>query len=402
MLGPPLTDQLIRGAFLVAVVLWLWMLLHCIRRDPDRHAWLWMLLIFPVLGGVFYFFGRWLPLYSGAGAGGRRRVRRRDIERAEQAARNIGNPHQHLELGDLLWERRQFDRAAEAYRRALERDPDDPRALWSVGRAAIQAGDLAEAKTRLEKLMGIDREYRTGAAALDYGRVLIGLGEFDAAKAHLGADLKRRGDPEARLLFARALLEQGNTEEARARLDALLDSLKEGASAPARRLARDARQLLRRAGARPEAPCAADRLARGIGRLAAPLERRPFLVFAIVAGCVVAGDFVWRHERRRRRSRLTPQEAALGRRLGFDLDVLRLVKLHTGSAVEAIPAGESEEGKAATPRGIQTAAPVPVMSSLAMIGELQVELAKKGYTVIWLDAEMGLDRIGVIKNPRRE
>ena len=62
MPGPPLADHLIRGAFLVAVVLWLWMLLHCIRRDPDRHAWLWMLLIFPVLGGALYFFGRWLPL----------------------------------------------------------------------------------------------------------------------------------------------------------------------------------------------------------------------------------------------------------------------------------------------------------------------------------------------------
>lgn len=392
---PTLGDELLRAALLVAVVLWLWMLLHCVRRDPDRPTWLWMLLVFPVLGGVFYFLDRWLPLYSGAVAGGRG-VRRRDIEQAEQDARNIGNPHQYLELGDLLWKRRQFARAAEAYRLALERDPEDIRAHYSVGRATLHEGKLDEARTHLSQVIAIDPQYRTGDAALAYGRVLIDLGEYDRAKVHLTADLRRRGDPEARLLLARAILEGGDIDEATSRLEALLDSLRAGRSPTSKRLAREARQLLRRAGAKPEAPSRTEGIARGTGQATAVFERRPFLTFAVVSVVVVGGDYLWRWPERSRRTRLAEAEKALAQSLGFDVAVLRLVKQATEHPIEQL-VGHREDSDAPVPvRGIQSR--IDRVPAITAVRTLRPRLAPLGYLVFWCELGVESNRLGVIRS----
>ena len=39
----------------------IWMLIECLRKDPDRYLWMWLILIMPGIGPVIYFFVRWLP-----------------------------------------------------------------------------------------------------------------------------------------------------------------------------------------------------------------------------------------------------------------------------------------------------------------------------------------------------
>src|SRR5215218_8707543 len=49
------------GMWLVGAAFWIWMLIHCIRNDPDRNLWIWILLIGNFPGALVYFFVRWVP-----------------------------------------------------------------------------------------------------------------------------------------------------------------------------------------------------------------------------------------------------------------------------------------------------------------------------------------------------
>ncbi len=375
-----LTNSLTRAGVIVAVLLWLWMLLSCVRRDPERGLWLWMLIVFPVFGGLLYFLFRWLPLWTGShpwlarvGTGPR-------LRRAESAARTIGNAHQFLELGDLLWDTGRRAQAADAYRSALDREPDDPRALWSNARAAFLQKDFAAAKGLLAKLLAIDPFYRTGEAALAYGRTLLELGELDAAKAHIESDLKRRGDPEARLLLAKVLLQQGHGDDARRRLEDLRDSFHGATSARGRETAREVRRLLREIGA-PGGASGLAALWESLVNLEAALARRSLLLFAIVAAAAVAGDFLWQQYLERKR--LAPWADAWKptTKHGVDLEAVRLVVQLTGHPVEPLLKPEDEEKVPFPVPGIQSKA--GTRDPHALLDTLRAALCPKGFVVQW-------------------
>jgi len=203
---------------------WAWMLVHCIRHDPERYIWLWVLFVLNVPGAVIYFVARWLPgaRVSGGPSVFARLSRRRQIPRLEAAARQIGNPHQFIELGDALRDVGRYDRAAQSYQRALDKEPTNLAALWGAAQAAMSQKKFAEAKTFLATLIGIDIAYKFGDVSLAYGRTLFALGEKDAAREHFSQHLRRWPNPEARVLFATLLTSAGDTAAARDQLEGLL------------------------------------------------------------------------------------------------------------------------------------------------------------------------------------
>ena len=48
----------------LSTIFWIWMIVYCIRNDSERQTWLWILMLFPGLGPVIYFFARWVPSSS--------------------------------------------------------------------------------------------------------------------------------------------------------------------------------------------------------------------------------------------------------------------------------------------------------------------------------------------------
>ncbi|MBM4034828.1 MAG: DUF4253 domain-containing protein [Planctomycetes bacterium] len=375
-LGAALT----RAGLILAILLWLWMLISCVRRDPERGLWLWMLIVFPIVGGLLYFLARWLPLWSPQTAWLARLGSGRRLQLAQSAARTIGNAHQFLELGDVLWDTGRRPEAADAYRQAIEREPDDPRALWSNARAAMHQKDLATAKAHLAKLYAADPFYRTGEAALAYGRTLLDLGELDAAKAHVDADLRRRGDPEARLILAKVLLQQGQTGDARRRLEDLQEDFRGATSVRGRAAASEVRRLLRGLGA-PAAGSALTPLWESLGKLEAALARRPFLVFGIIAATIVGGDFLWQLHLERQRSAPPDFQWTPTTKHGVDLEAVRLVVQFTGHPVAPLLDPEFEEEVPFPVLGIQSKA--GVKDPHAMLAALRAALAPKGFVVQW-------------------
>lgn len=214
----------------------LWMAIWCVRRDPEWTVWLWIILLFQPLGAFIYFLARWLP---GANLPqpdfAQRFLRKGELQRLEIAARQIGNAHQFIELGDALRETGQLPKAASAYDQALAKELANPQALWGAGWVAFQQEDYQQAHTHLSKLVEIDPAYKFGDVSLLYARTLIGLGRREEAIEHLEGHIRRWRHPEALYVLAQLYYAESCFDESRGHLEALIMDINGSPSAIARK-----------------------------------------------------------------------------------------------------------------------------------------------------------------------
>jgi len=236
---------------LLGGVLWVWMLIHCARTDPERNWWLWILFIGNVPAAFIYFLVRWLPgaRLSGGSSLFARWTKSRQIPRLEAAARNIGNAHQFVELGEAYRETGKTERAAECFAKALQKDPASMPALWGAAQVEMKRENFPAAKLHLEQILAKDVTYKFGDVSLAHCRTLVALNETDAGYERLEQHLRRWTHPEAYVLIATILIDRGQTEPARERLEATLSDLRGGPAFFARQnrgWARQARRLLAR------------------------------------------------------------------------------------------------------------------------------------------------------------
>lgn len=236
---------------LLMIAFWLWMLIHCARNDSDRGMWLWILFIGNFPAALVYFFVRWLPgarLSTGSSLFGRW-AKRRQIPRLEAAARNIGNAHQFVELGEVYRETGRHDRAAECFSKALQKDALSLPALWGAAQVEMHRQNHPDARTHLEQILAKDGSYKFGDVSLAYCRTLCALNESAAARERLQQHLKRWTQPEAYVLLATIEIEQGEHAAARQLLESTLSDLSGGPAYFARQnraWARKAKRLLAR------------------------------------------------------------------------------------------------------------------------------------------------------------
>ena len=126
----------------------IWMAVDCWTRGAEWY-WIWIILVFQPLGGIFYFFtqywtgsrldyGLWKRLMSG----GR-------IREAKARAHLLDTSAAFEELGDLYASSEKWAEADDAYREALQRDAENLHAQVRRGYALL-ALDRAEDAWRLQ------------------------------------------------------------------------------------------------------------------------------------------------------------------------------------------------------------------------------------------------------------
>ena len=228
--------MLFGGGSLLYLALMIWMTVWCVRNDPEWRVWLWIILIFHPVGAFIYFLARWLP---GANLPApdftQKFLRKGEIQKLEIAARQIGNAHQFVELGDALRETGQFDRASAAYAGALAKDGDNPQALWGAGWVHFQQEDYPSAHEKLSKLVEIDPGYKFGDVSLLHGKTLAAIGQREAACDHLERHIKRWRHPEALYVLAQLYFSDNCLDEAREHLQALIMDVDSSPKAIARK-----------------------------------------------------------------------------------------------------------------------------------------------------------------------
>jgi tetratricopeptide (TPR) repeat protein len=194
----------------VYFVLLIWMLAYCAKYDPDRGMWLWIMLLFHPFGMIAYFFIRWLPSSTLQPPKFLRRfLGGRELERKRIAAAQIGNAHQHVELGD-------------AYGRALEKDPKNLAALWGAGLVAYRLEDYAAARDKLSRALELDPLYKFGDVSLCYANTLLKLNENEAALVHLEQHTRRWRHPESLYRLAEIRAQNGDPKAARELLQGII------------------------------------------------------------------------------------------------------------------------------------------------------------------------------------
>ncbi|WP_055074859.1 tetratricopeptide repeat protein [Pseudanabaena sp. 'Roaring Creek'] len=215
---------------LLGTAFWVWMLYDCLKNGSgDRYLWLWALILLNIIGAFLYFFICWMPRYGSTIPVPRFLSRRRlrdALWQAEAEARNIGKAHQYIKLGDILFELDQLDKSANAYNKALELEPDHPKALWGAAWAERNNKNLEAAKTHLQRLLKVEAGFSYGNASLTYGELLFDLGNLEAAKTHLKLHLKSWSHPDAYMTLARIYQQQGDIATARETLETMIYKIK--------------------------------------------------------------------------------------------------------------------------------------------------------------------------------
>ncbi|HVJ68509.1 MAG TPA: tetratricopeptide repeat protein, partial [Caulifigura sp.] len=204
----------------------IWMAVSCLRNDPERHLWLWLIIFLPGVGPLIYFCARWLPSTRiEPPKAFRRYLRGGELKRLQIAAKQIGNAHQFVEWGEALRDSGQANAAHDAFEKALAKDGQNLQALWGAACVEYDRGDYTEARGKLERILRADPAYKFGDVSLLHCKTLNALGEVDAAREQLENHTRRWRHPEGLYLLATIYADQGKPAEARKQLEALIQDL---------------------------------------------------------------------------------------------------------------------------------------------------------------------------------
>lgn len=218
---------------------WLWMIIDCVLREPDRFFWIWLLVIAPFPGAIVYAVARFFPQRDFTAPNWMRAwTRGKELARLETAAHQIGNAHQFLQWGDALREVGRWDQAKAAYEQAMQKDPQSLPALWGAAQVAVHQKRYADVKDLCSRILAVDPQYKFGDVSLAYGRALQDLGDAAGARLHFEQHVKRWRHPEAVYLLASECRDAGDSIAAREHLQAMLRDIHGSPAAIGRKFGR--------------------------------------------------------------------------------------------------------------------------------------------------------------------
>ncbi|QDT40956.1 hypothetical protein Pan241w_10150 [Gimesia alba] len=229
---------------------WIWMMVDCIRKDPDRFLWFWVIFVFQPVGAFIYFFIRWLPTNQfQLPEFARPFFRQRKLNELETAALQIGNPYQFVRWGDALKEAGIDQKSLDAYLQALAKEPDNLQALWGAAQIEMKFKNFESTKLRCQKILEEEPEYKFGDVSLMYCKTLCELDSPETARQQLEKHTKRWRQPEALFILATLEADAGDHQAARKTLQGMLLDINGSPSGIARKFVRwksKARRMLKR------------------------------------------------------------------------------------------------------------------------------------------------------------
>lgn len=205
----------------------MWMLYDCIRYEPDRNVWLWLIIFLNVPGACIYCLSQVIPrLNLPIFKVFKQWTWRTKLQNAEAAVNNIGKAHQHVLYGNLLLDVGKIDQAQHHFQQALSKEPLNTDALWGVASIAAQQKNYDSARQHLDVLLKKDPRYKYGDASLLRCKMLFALEAWDLAELSLKQDIQDWSHPEAVLLLAQRQIALNDLETAKTNLETMLFKVK--------------------------------------------------------------------------------------------------------------------------------------------------------------------------------
>ncbi len=197
----------------VGILLVLMALMHWVKKRPDTY-WIWIILILGPIGSLIYLVVEALPdlrdpdffkVFP-------RRRRIRELEATVTENPSAGN---YEELGQLYIDEGKWQKARDAYNRAISARTDSPDPFYRRGIAEVQLGEFLAAVPDLERAVQADPKYdfqrAPGLLAFAYGKT----GQNDKANKLFAEVVKTSTLTETQYHYAEFLAAQGRKAEAK-------------------------------------------------------------------------------------------------------------------------------------------------------------------------------------------
>ena len=204
---------------------------HCYRTG-NSQPWLYIILVFPVMGSVVYLVAVALPRFRHTREGhqlatGVRRLVDPDgiLRERLQQAELVDSADAKRGLADELMQRGDYPAAARLLENATSGIyADDPGLLYALARARFGAFDFLGTLKALDALRAANPDWQSGDAHLLYARALEGDGQEQAALSEYEAVAKYFAGEEAKCRLAMYLQKLGREDEARTVFQAVAKS----------------------------------------------------------------------------------------------------------------------------------------------------------------------------------
>ena len=201
-------------------------------RNGNAQPWLFIILLFPVVGSVVYIVAVVLPGFRHTSqaqqlATGVRKLidPDRDLRQRLQEADLVDSADAKRGLAEELMRRGDFPAAVRLLEGAATGiHADDPALLYVLARARFGAMDFVGTQKTLDELRVANPNWQSGDAHLLYARALEGQGQDLAALAEYEAVAKYFAGEEAKCRLAMFLQKMGRADDARAVYQAVAKS----------------------------------------------------------------------------------------------------------------------------------------------------------------------------------
>jgi hypothetical protein len=198
----------------------LWMIIDAIRRK--EWMWVGILLIFPGLGTLWYFFYIFRDSPSTRGFELPGATDRRRIKQLQAQIHHLDKAHHHSQLGDVYFQQGKLDKAEACYRAALERDAQDLDTRSHLGQCLLRLKRAAEARPLLEGVVTENPKHDYGHTMMALAETLTALGETDNAILYWQHITYNHSYPRAKVQLAELYLAKKQRDLARAQIQEVL------------------------------------------------------------------------------------------------------------------------------------------------------------------------------------
>jgi len=229
----------------------IWMIMDCVRKGNDWY-WVWIILVFGPIGVLIYFFTQIYGTSRVERSFSERFTQGRRIQELQSKIHHLDKADHYAELGDVYREQGKWILAEQAYKAALDRDPEMFDARAFLGFVLLADGKPQEAWKLLEPALGQKPGFKSGELLWQCARCQVALKKLPEARQLYEKLLASHGYFEAQYEYAVLLDRLGDKTASVAAARELVDDVKHAPrfhQRASRPWMRKARRLLRANGA---------------------------------------------------------------------------------------------------------------------------------------------------------
>jgi len=206
---------------------------HVIKTGRDR-MWLWIILIFSMLGCIVYFFAEILPELRSSRTGRKATTRvfktidpQSELKRLTTNLEISDNVENRVKLAQECVAAELYEQAIELYSTALSGIyQDDPNIMLGLATALFLQGDYIKTKETLNRLIETNPKFKSPDGHLLFARTLEALQENEAALEEYEVVASYYSGYEAKCRYALLLKKQGQTEKAQSLFNEIIKRAK--------------------------------------------------------------------------------------------------------------------------------------------------------------------------------